>query len=72
MKKLLKSIKKARVAFVATNATAILLASIYVILTALGITKSGIWFPITIGVIGGIDLLATLLALSLFRLKSDF
>lgn len=72
MKKLLKSLKIFFLALFAFNATVLVASVVLLILTYLGKMTVGIWFPVFLGVVGGVDVLAALSAFGIAELKKGF
>ncbi|MBQ7653032.1 MAG: hypothetical protein IJS93_01525 [Clostridia bacterium] len=72
MKKLMKYMKIAYIVVFALNALVVVAAAAYLAITYFGITPTGIWFPITLGSVAFIDLLAAVFAFGIFRLKREF
>ena len=72
MKKLLKSLKIFFLALFAFNAIVIIASVVLIILTYSGIITTGLWFPIFLGTVGSVDVLAALSALGVAELKRSF
>jgi|GEM_PF-5968021 len=72
MKNALKYIKLGFFILLGINIFTILAAVTLIVLSYFGIATVGLWFVIVLSVIGGIDLLSTVFALSFAELKSGF
>ena len=68
----MKYMKKGYLTLFVINALVIVASIVFLVTTLLGLTPTGIWFPIALGSVAFVDILAAAFALGIYRLKREF